>query len=159
MMKYNLKGILYNVFGDDIKYTDIQSFIYFLKLCGAYNEYMVNLDINILKASKDEMYENNSLITFYSIIACSFSWNSAKDGFDYWDIINRLHRIIIYIKIKKNIILPNRRMTKYLLMCNFSIPNEMERINHLLSKNKIKDKKLHTFISELKEFCKENKFL
>lgn len=158
-MKNNIDAILYDVFGDDIKDTERQSFIYFLIGCGAYYEFMNNLDVNILKASRIGMYENNSLITFYSIIACSFSWNSAKDGFDYWEIINRLHRIIIYIKIKKNIILPNRRMTKYLLICNFSIPNEMERINHILSKNKIKDKKLHMFISELKEFCKENKFL
>lgn len=158
-MEYNLDNILYDVFGDDIKDTERQSFIYFLIGCGAYYEFMNNLDVNILKASRNGIYDKNAQITFYSIISCSFTWINTKDGFDYWEIMSRLHKIIFYIKIKKNIIIPNRKMVKYLLICDFSIYNEMEKINHILSKNKIKDKKLHMFISKLKEFCKENNLL
>ena len=146
---------IYDVFGDDIKYTDRQFFIYFLKACGAYNEYINNLDIKMLKDSNG-LYGNNSQIKFYNIFPSSFIWEDTKYGFEYWRIISNLHKIIFCIKCKKNIIKPNDGLTNYFEYHGYSLHYNMTTINHLLSKNKIKDKKLHTFISKFNEYCKKN---
>lgn len=162
-MKNNVDAILYEVFGYDIKYSDRQSFICFLKLCGAYDSYMKNISKTMLKGRKDGIHEKDSLMAFYFIISCSFIWSITKDGYDYWSIVSALHKIIINIKIKKNLIIPNQRLIQYLLRSNSSIHYEMEKIDYILSEATIKDrrkgKKLNMFISKLKEYCEENNLL
>ena len=157
-MKNSLKHILDDIFGDGIQDNDKKSFICFLKGCGAYDEYMNNLEIPILKES-NELYENNSYVAFYHIISSSFLWENTKDGFEYWQIISTLHNFIINIKCQYNIPKPNYSLHNYLAHHDYYSLNSMKTINYLLSISKIKDKKLHTFISKFIELCKENNLL
>lgn len=155
-MENNLDNILYDVFGDDITDTERQSFIYFLKGCGAYDKYMENLDIVELKKLKEGLYGKNSQITFYNIIPSSFTWQNTKDGYAYWKIISTLHKIIFTIKYQKNIIKPNDGLIWYFGFHGYSLHYNMVTINHLLSIYQIKDKKINLFISKFNEYCKEN---
>lgn len=155
-MEKNLDNILYDVFGDDIKYTDRQFFIYFLKACGAYDEYIKNVDIHMLKNTKEELYGKSSQVTFYNIFSSSFTWIERKDGYAYWKIISTLHKIIFSIKYQKNIIKPNDGLIWYFGFHGYSLHYNMVTINHLLSIYQIKDKKLNLFISKFNEYCKEN---
>ena len=89
---------LCNVLGDNMSPTEIESFISFLRACGAYHEYVKSIDLEHLKMSfKNSCFENFSYF-LYNIIAVSFVWHKTNKGFSYWYIIQKVYRLVLNIR-------------------------------------------------------------
>ena len=95
---------LCNVLGDNMSPTEIESFISFLRACGAYNEYIKEINLERLKSFFEKICYGDFYNFLYNIIASSFAWHETDKGFQYWRIIQNLHRLILNIKCKCNLI-------------------------------------------------------
>lgn len=155
MKNNNLKDILDDIFGNAIQEDDKQSFIYFLKICGAYNEYIKRINIKGIKSYKEIRCENNTYLAFYNIIPNSFIWSNTCDGYRFWNSIHKLHHMILYCKYKKNIIKPNDKIINIMEMENDYLLTRIDYIKWELSISKSKNKLIHMFISKLKDYFNE----
>lgn len=155
MEDISLKNILDDIFGNDIKDNDKESFISFLKICGAYHEFIKHFNIERFKSYKEIVYENDAYFAFYNILINSFPWRDTYDGYSFWYAMSRLHHLILYVKYKKKLIKPNLRLTYRMKMDNTFLSEEFEIIKYDLNKSKVKNKNIYMFLSKLKVYFKE----
>ena len=128
MKEIILKHMLDIVYGDDIEEDAKESFIYFLMACGAYDEFIKHFDIKSFIAYKEIICDNDSYMAFYQIIPHSFSWCGTYHGYAFWEMMYKIHRMILYYKYKQKIIKPNDRVIRKIYVFLFKLNDYFKEI-------------------------------
>lgn len=153
-----MKESLYKILGDKISFTEIESFIYFLKACGAYNEFIKEMDEKRIMQSFDRLYMQNYYLLYNNIITASFVWKKTNSGFEYWGIIHYLHQIILTIKCQYK--LYEYYYELYGVISKSTVSHDDFKIlNYSCSRLNKENTKLKCFINELYSYLKENNFI
>lgn len=148
MKENSICNTLYHIFNCELPLDEIYSFILFLKGCGAYEKYVNNMSIDKIKACINIRNKKNS---YHRLISISFIWSYTKEGQYYWSVIDRLHKIIISYKRRKNNINFIEKAKEKLYF------HEMfNEIYHLITSYDIEDKNLIHFINCLHDYIMKN---
>ena len=157
MKEYKLYELLHEFLGDNISSNEIESFMYFLKACGAYDEFIKEMDMEKLKLA-NIYYSEECYLLYYNIISISLEWKETNSGVVYWKIINNLHQSILIIKCKNKLLDKSNKLydvlAKRYIYCNDLryLMDECSRLNK-------EDKKLKSFINKLYSYLKDNNFI
>ena len=149
---------LYRILGDNMPFTEKRAFIYFLTECGAYNEFIKEMNAKRIMLSFNSLYMKNRYLLYSNIITTSFEWNKTNSGFGYWAVIHNLHQIILSIKCQYI-------LSDYYnkLRCSISktqvTHNDLQFLINGCSQLKTENTKLNCFIKELYAYLKEKDFI
>ena len=156
MEEDKLYQILCEVLGDKMNQTEVESFISFLRACGAYHEYVKSIDLEYLKTSFKHSCFGNFSYFLYNIIGVSFVWHQTNKGFSYWYIIQKVHRLVLNIRYNliENGDELHRRFSKSLITSGYF--QEVKNQSLFYCEN---EKQLIYFINELDGYLKKNKLI
>lgn len=157
MKELNLYRILYEFLGGEISFTEIKSFIHFLKGCGAYEEFIKEIDTEQLRQVKLYYAEKYHLL-YYNIINASLQWRTTTSGFEYWKLINNLHQSILIIKCKNKLLDKNNKLYNDLSKRYISFSDIRYMIDVCVSLNQ-ENTKLEFFIKRLNFYVKDNNLI
>ena len=157
MKELNLYRILHEFLGDNISSNEIESFMHFLKGCGAYDEFIKEIDTEQLRLVKLYYAEKYHLL-YYNIINASLQWKTTSSGFEYWRLINNLHQNILIIKCKNKLLDKSNKLYDVLSKRYISCDDIRYLMDVYISLNK-ENTKLEFFIKRLYSYVKDNNFI
>lgn len=158
MKEHNLHVILSELITDKISVTEKQSFMYFLKGCGAYHEFIKEIDIEQVNLLFNTTYCRNQYLLYSNIITASLLWRTTASGLHYWQIIHYLHKIILNIKFRYGV-LGDFDKSLIFLSKNYVSRYKFQFLMDEYSKLGKEDKKLKSFIDELYSYLQDNNIL